>query len=389
MNNTSEPTDLHIDALQERAAWLRLSLTPGIGPATTRELLKHFGLPTAIFSAPLSALKPVVSAELARVLLSEPAPGIARAIAITHDWIAQDARHFVLTWADEDYPPLLLATTDPPPVLYGVGERALLGAPMLAMVGARSSTRQGGNTASAFAEHLAHAGLTLVSGMARGIDAAAHEGALKARAEGARASTVAVIGTGIDVVYPNAHRHLDARIREHGLLLSEYALGTPPMPHNFPRRNRIIAGLARGVLVVEAALRSGSLITARLAVELGREVFAIPGSIHSPLARGCHRLIRDGAKLVESAQDILEELRIDASPQDLSSGRSATPSAAGPTPPPQLAQLFNALGHDPVDIDVLTQRTGLEAGSLIAALFELEMAHCVERLPGNRYQRLH
>ena len=255
---------------------------------------------------------------------------------------------------------------------------------MLAMVGARSCTRQGEATASAFAEHLTHAGLTLVSGLARGIDGAAHEGALKAQAAGALTSTVAVIGTGVDLVYPSAHRKLSERIGMHGLLLSEYPLGTPPVAHNFPRRNRIIAGLARGVLVVEAALRSGSLITARLAGELGREVFAIPGSIHSPLARGCHRLIRDGAKLVESAQDVLEELQLNPSTSSAVGAKVSESTVSESTHDPLLA----ALGHDPVDIDILCERTGMASGALVAALFELEMARRVERLPGNRYQRL-
>lgn len=374
----TKPTDIS----DECAAWLRLTMTPGVGPATTRELLKAFGLPTAIFAASAAALTRVVNAELSRTLAGPAAEGIVRAIDITRQWLAQDERRFVLTLADADYPASLLATTDPPPVLYGVGRRELLASPMLAMVGARSSTRQGEATASAFAEHLARAGLTVVSGMARGIDAAAHEGALKAQAAGALGSTVAVIGTGADVVYPSAHRALCERISTHGLMLSEYPLGTPPVAHNFPRRNRIIAGLSRGVLVVEAALRSGSLITARLAADLGREVFAIPGSIHSPLARGCHRLIRDGAKLVESGEDVLEELRL----EPLAPG--AMPNAAGQFDKPENS-LMEALGHDPVDIDILCERTGMESGALVAALFELEMAQRVERLPGNRYQRLH
>jgi DNA processing protein len=369
------------DDQHERDAWLRLSLTPGAGPATTRELLAAFGLPTAIFDASASTLARVAGAEIARVLAAEPAPDIARAIAAAGAWLESDARRFLVTLADDDYPPLLLATPDPPPLLYGIGERELLGAPMLAIVGARSSTRQGEATAGAFADHLARAGLTIASGMARGIDAAAHEGALKARAAGASGSTVAVIGTGADVVYPTAHRKLNDTICERGLLLSEFALGTPPLAHNFPRRNRILAGLARGVLVVEAASRSGSLITARLAGELGREVFAIPGSIHSPLARGCHRLIRDGAKLVESAQDVLEELRI---PVSIAPGAASGPSHLSD----DLSALLDAIGHDPVDADTLCQRTGREAGALSAALLELELAQHIERLPGNRYQRL-
>jgi DNA processing protein len=367
---------------EELDAWLRLALTPGVGPVATRRLLAKFGLPTAIFAAGATALAQAVDAPTARALSAAPSDDIQQALAASHVWLTANPRRFMLTLADADYPPLLLATPDPPPVLFAVGQRALLAAPALAIVGARSSTKQGETTAAAFAEHLAAAGLTIASGMALGIDATAHRGALKARAAGAAGSTIAVVGTGADIVYPKAHRALAEAIGEHGLLLSEFALGTPPLAHNFPRRNRILAGLARGVLVVEAALRSGSLITARLAADLGREVFAIPGSIHSPLARGCHRLIRDGAKLVESAQDVLEELRLDH--------RAVT--AASPQPahavPPEHAALLEALGHDPVDLDSLCARTGGDTGALTAALFELELAQHVERLPGNRYQRL-
>lgn len=369
----------------ERDAWLRLALTPGVGPATTRKLLAHFGLPAAIFEASPTTLMQVVDAALARVLAASPSSELVHRIAASRTWLdaaAPSSPRSLLTLADADYPPLLLSTTDPPPLLFAVGDRRLLAAPMLAIVGARSSTKQGEATAAAFAEHLASAGLTITSGMALGIDAAAHRGALKAHTAGATGSTVAVIGTGADIVYPMSHRALSTAIAEHGLLLSEFPLGTPPLAHNFPRRNRILAGLARGVLVVEAALRSGSLITAKLAAELGREVFAIPGSIHSPLAKGCHQLIRDGAKLVESAQDVLEELRLDrgvAAPPVLMSMASM---------PAEHAALLDALGHDPVELDTLCQRTGTGAGALAAALLELELAQHVERLPGNRYQRL-
>lgn len=369
----------------EQAAWLRLTMSARVGPAAMAQLLKVFGLPTAVFAASQAALARVLGDTLARSLSGPPAEGIVRAIDITRQWLQAGQQRFLLTWADADYPQALLATPDAPPVLFGMGERALLRTPMLAIVGARSSTRQGEATATAFAQSLAQAGLTIVSGLARGIDAAAHEGALAARAAGARASTVAVLGTGVDVVYPRAHLALAERISAQGLLLSEHPLGTPPLAHHFPRRNRIIAGLARGILVVEAALRSGSLITARLGGELGREVFAIPGSIHSPLARGAHRLIRDGAKLVESAQDILEELQLSAA-----DGPSAQcdPVAAPEAIETEAKRLLDALGHDPTDIDALSERTGMETGALVAALFELEMAQCIERLPGNRYQRL-
>ncbi|MBK9244178.1 MAG: DNA-protecting protein DprA [Burkholderiales bacterium] len=361
----------------ERIAWLRLALTPEVGPRTARTLLAACGLPEAIFVAGRASLARHVPEPLA-ALLAAPAPAaVAAAMRAAERWLQLDPSHSLLTLADDDYPPLLLATADPPPVLFAAGRRELLQRPALAIVGSRSATAQGAANAEAFARHLALAGLTIVSGLALGIDAAAHRGALKALDDGADASTIAVLGTGVDVVYPASNRALHEAIRRRGLLLSEFALGTPGIAHNFPRRNRIIGGLARGVLVVEAALRSGSLITARLAADGGREVFALPGSIHSPTARGCHRLIKDGAKLVESAQDVLDELRIEARVTERRAPRPAAHEA-----------LLAALGFDPVDLDTLVVRTGREAGSLTAELLELELAQDVERLPGNRYQRL-
>ena len=362
---------------EERTAWLRLALTPDIGPRTARTLLAACGLPDAIFVAGRASLARHVPEPLAAALSAPPAAAVAAAVRAAERWLQVDPAHSLLTLADDDYPPLLLATADPPPVLFAVGRRELLQRQALAIVGSRSATQQGAANAEAFAQHLARAGLTVVSGLALGIDAAAHRGALKALDDGADASTIAVLGTGVDVVYPASNRPLHEAVRRRGLLLSEFALGTPAMAHNFPRRNRILAGLARGVLVVEAALRSGSLITARLAAEAGREVFALPGSIHSPTARGCHRLIKDGAKLVESAQDVLDELRIEAR---VSERRSPRPAAH--------EDLLAALGFDPIDLDTLASRTGRDAGSLAAELLELELAQDVERLPGNRYQRL-
>jgi DNA processing protein len=361
----------------ERAAWLRLTLTPDVGPQTARTLLAAYGLPQAIFAAGRESLARHVPAALAVVLAAPAAATVDGAVRAAERWLELDGAHALLTLADEDYPPLLLATVDPPPVLFAVGRRELLRRPALAIVGSRSATQQGAANAEAFAQHLARAGLTIVSGLALGIDAAAHRGALKAIDDGADASTVAVLGTGVDVVYPASNRALFDAIRSRGLLLSEFALGTPGIAHNFPRRNRIISGLARGVLVVEAALRSGSLITARLAAEAGREVFALPGSIHSPTARGCHRLIKDGAKLVESAQDVLDELRIDVRAAERRAPRPAAHEA-----------LLQSLGFDPVDLDTLAARTGRDAGRLAAELLELELAQHIERLPGNRYQRL-
>ncbi len=360
----------------ERAAWLRLALTPEVGPRTARVLLAAFGLPTAIFEASAAALGRHVPERLARTLAAAPDAALRAALDKTEQWLARDPAHALLTLADADYPQALLATADPPPLLFAIGRRELLNRPVCAIVGSRNATRQGEANAEAFAHALARAGLTIASGLALGIDAAAHRGALKADTD---ASTIAVVGTGVDVIYPAANKALTLEIRRRGVVLSELALGTPGIAHNFPRRNRLIAGLARGVLVVEATLRSGSLITARLAADAGREVFAVPGSIHSPLSKGCHKLIREGAKLAESAQDVLEELH-------LAPGSAAAAPTAALTP--EQTALLDALGFDPVDLDALALRTGREAGALTAALLELELAQHVERLPGNRYQRL-
>ena len=284
----------------ELSAWLRLTLIPGIGGETRRTLLKACGSPQAIFEASPQALSAIIGPALAeRLLHHECNAGIEAAL----DWAAQPGNQ-LLTLADADYPQSLLSSDDPPMLLYAKGNTSTLNRPMLAVVGSRNATAQGVRDAEAFAQALGDAGLTIVSGLALGIDAAAHRGALATAA-----GTVAVIGTGADRLYPAKNEALARAIAEKGVVLSEFPLGTPALASNFPRRNRIIAGLGLGCLVVEAALRSGSLITARLAAESGREVFAIPGSIHSPLSRGCHQLIRQGAKLVESALDILEELR--------------------------------------------------------------------------------
>jgi DNA processing protein len=358
----------------EQRAWLRLSLTEGVAPRAARDLLSAFGLPGAIFEAGQAALARVAGEAAARALLApEPVDATGRALA----WLRSDPSRSLITLADADYPPPLLELTDPPPLLYLQGRRELLARPALAIVGSRSATRQGEANAEAFAAYLAQWGLTIVSGLARGIDAAAHRGALACEA-----ATIAVLGTGADIVYPASNRALADRIGQSGLLVSEYPLGTPAVPHNFPRRNRLIAAAARGVLVVEAALHSGSLITARLAAELGREVMAIPGSIHSPVARGCHRLIRDGARLVESAQDVLEELGFDLPHSPARS--AAAPGTGGPAD----ATLLEAIGYDPVDLDTLARRTGLAPGLLSARLLELELTQDIERLPGNCYQRL-
>ena len=361
----------------ERAAWVRLICTPGVGPRAARQLLTTFGLPDAIFGAGLSALSRSIPEPLARLLAQPPGAEAQAAIDATEHWLAAAADHALLTLADAAYPQILLATIDPPPVLFAVGRVELLNRPSIAIVGSRNATRQGSENAHAFAQALAQSGLTVVSGLALGIDAAAHRGALAADSD---ASTIAIVGTGVDVTYPASNRALTQEVRKRGVVISEFTLRTPAIAHNFPRRNRIIAGITRGTLVVEAALRSGSLITARLAIENGREVFAIPGSIHSPLAKGCHRLLREGAKLVESAQDVLEELGL--------ARRAAAETSDTPVEPAVHANLLQLVGHEPVDLERLVAASGRETGELVGALLELELAQHIERLPGNRYQRL-
>jgi DNA processing protein len=288
----------------ELSGWIRLAQTEGVGTAIARKLLGVLGLPEQIFAATYSALIKVVPERIAVSLMSDATPEQEAYIARALDWAAMPGNRIV-TLADADYPASLLTTDDPPLMLYVKGRLDLLRAPSLAIVGSRNATTDGIMNAMRFAESISQSGLTVVSGLALGIDTAAHQGALPGVG-----STVAVIGTGADIVYPAKNRDLAHQIAQGGCIVSEYALGTSAMSGNFPRRNRIISGLSRGVLVVEAAIASGTLITARLAIEQGRDVFAIPGSIHSPMSKGCHRLIKQGAKLVESAGDILEELRL-------------------------------------------------------------------------------
>ncbi|MDX5444613.1 MAG: DNA-processing protein DprA [Zoogloeaceae bacterium] len=359
----------------DHTAWLRLTLVPGVGAASQRALLSAFGPPEQVLSASRTSLSGIVGHETADRLLTGPDPAVLDAAL---SWLAEPGHH-LLTLADAAYPPTLLEIADPPTLLYVIGNPTLLSRPSLAMVGARSATPQGSDNARAFARSLAGSGLCIVSGLALGIDTAAHRGALEADG----GTTVAVIGTGADRVYPARNRDLAHRIAAQGAIVSELPLGTQPLAHNFPRRNRIIAGLARGVLVVEAAPDSGSLITARLAGENGREVMAIPGSIHSPLSRGCHRLIREGAKLVETATDVLEELRWNAPAAEVSPARSATPATD-----PQAAQVLEAMGFDPVTPELLVERCGLTLDALYAILLGLELDGQVASLPGSRFQRL-
>lgn len=434
-------------APDELQAWLRLALTQGIGPVVARRLLAQFGLPTAILAAGATAVRQHLPGPAA-VALFAPDHERDALIARTLDWVARPG-HGIVTLADAQYPRLLLQTADPPPLLYLRGDPSLLARPAIAIVGSRSATRTGAETAAQFARALARAGWCIVSGLAEGIDAAAHAGALAAlREDGAATSTIAVIGTGQDLVHPRRNRALADDIASHGLVITEYPLGMPPLRANFPRRNRLIAGLSLGTLVVEAAPQSGSLITARLAAEIGREVFAIPGSIHSPVARGCHALIKEGAKLVESADDVLGELRLvdpatgtnvpgpagAAAPESRNAGRAghaaravaarqaelpvdapagdapavASPAApaSGATPPAgfnaqatldrpirgvlaEAAQrLLAAIDFDPVDADAVCERLGWSASRLAAPLLALELGGHVERLQDGRFRRL-
>jgi DNA processing protein len=352
-------------------------------------LLRAFGDPAAILEAPRAQIARVAGAVVADEVV---APLARDRLDATSRWL-DDPLHDLVAWDDDDYPRALLELGYAPPALFYVGRRELLARPALAIVGSRHATPQGLDTARAFAQALADAGLTIVSGLALGIDAAAHEGALRADA-----STLAVMGTGPDRVYPARNRDLAQRIAAAGGLVTEYVPGTSPRKENFPRRNRLISGLARGVLVVEATLSSGSLITARLAGEQGREVFAIPGSIHSPFAKGCHKLIREGAKLVETAQDVLDELNgvtttgTAASPRGAAkppAGRPAKRATVHPAldAPREVSALLVAMGHDPVTLDTLIARTGLAAATLTAELVRLELAERVGVLPGGYWQR--
>lgn len=362
---------------EELATWLRLLLTPGLGRRTARQLMSAWGSPQHLWAVPAEAWAERVEPELARAMAAPPA-GFEAALQAHQDWLAQSPQHAVLTLGDPRYPSTLLDTADPPLLLFVSGRLEALAQPRrLAVVGSRNPTPQGAQNARGFARALAGSGLCIVSGLALGIDGAAHEGALQAGG-----FTLAVVGTGLDRVYPSRHRELAHRIAAQGALISEYPLGTPPLAPNFPQRNRLIAGLSLGTLVVEAALQSGSLITARLASEQGREVFAVPGSIHSPQSRGCHALIRQGAKLVESAEDVLEELQLAASPAPAADG--------GPTPGlgTEEAALLKAMGHDPLSLDTLQARTGLATAVLQARLLELELRGWVARLPGGWLQRL-
>jgi DNA processing protein len=361
------------------ASWLQLTLAPGLGAATLRRLLSQFGLPESIVAAKRTDLARFLSAEALQALDSD---AVGKAVEHALAWLEQPG-NAIVTLADASYPKLLLEIGDPPAVLYCRGRIDLLNRPALALVGSRNATAQGISNAEQFARSFSAAGLTIVSGLAQGIDAAAHRGGLAG--EG---STIAMLGTGVDVTYPRANAALGAEIATNGLLVSEFPLGTRALAHNFPRRNRLISGLAQGCLVIEAALASGSLITARAAAEQGREVFAVPGSIHSPLSKGCHALIKTGAKLAESAEDVLSELSVFrrsgfASSSDAANASTSTESAGSAG-----ESLLACMGFDPADVDSLCARAGLPAEAVSAELLRLELAGRVTVLPGGLYQRL-
>ncbi|MHB8949224.1 MAG: DNA-processing protein DprA [Rhodoferax sp.] len=402
----------------ELAAWLRLTLSSGVGNEAARKLLVAFGLPAKVFEQSASTLQQVVSPKQAAALLRAP-PELAALLEQTWAWLQESgegsARRQVVVLGDANYPPSLLNIEDPPLMLYLLGggkftsnqplalvntaqaainsiddRLGLCLAKSVAVVGSRNPTPQGADNARQFSKALGQAGLTVVSGLALGVDGAAHEGALDSLGpDSDRLATVAVVGTGLDRVYPKRHLGLAHRIAQNGLLISEYPLGTPPLPANFPRRNRLIAGLAQATLVIEAALKSGSLITARLSAEQGKDVFAIPGSIHSTQSRGCHALIKQGAKLVESAQDVLEELKLDA-------GTPVTPDTVAGDAHNRGAsacfgtetELLDAIGFDPVGLDALQARCGMQTAALQAQLMALELDGLLARLPGGLFQRM-
>lgn len=362
---TSQNTD-------EKSLWICLQKIQGLGGQGIINLLKKFGEPVHIYAASYQDLKSVVSENVANQIKNGPDLTAAQP---TLEWLTQD-HNYLITLADREYPKALLEIADPPPMLFAKGDLSCLNLPSIAIVGSRNASVQGEKNAESFAESLAANGFCVVSGMALGIDGAAHRGALKAN----NGKTIAVVGTGLDIVYPSKHRELAHQIVERGLILSEFPIGTPSRPENFPRRNRIISGLSLGCLVVEANVQSGSLITAKLATEQGREVFAIPGSIHSPVSKGCHALIKQGAKLVDSTQDITDELA-----PHLSRLILENPAAQSAN---ETDTILDLMGFDPINMETLMERGNLTSDALSATLLMLELENKIASLPGGRYQRI-
>ena len=385
----------HARASEDWPDWLRLVTTPGVSTRQLRQLLSVFGGPSQVLAASEADRAHWVGAAAAAALSRPPADAPLRR-ARTEHWLAHPPAacdHMIWTLGDAAYPSAFLQLSDPPLMVYAQGQAAPMGASALAVVGSRNPTAQGRENALAFAQDLAASGVCVVSGLALGIDAAAHEGALRGGTH-LPLATVAVVGTGLDRVYPKGNQALAQAVAQRGWVISEYPLGTPPLAAHFPQRNRLIAALGQGCLVVEAALSSGSLITANQALELGREVFAIPGSIHSTQSRGCHALIRQGAKLVESAQDVWDELRAPglwggglaqprAAAQSDASATDAPPGPDGRNDDPVL----QALGWEPCGLDTLQARCGWDTAALQAHLLQLELDGLVSRLSGGRFQR--
>lgn len=383
----------------ERLAWLQLAFTPYIGAESFLALHRHFGSARAALAAPVDAVRGLLRQKQALRDWGRDNPLALKAVEAALNWEAQpDCRLMLLS--DEDFPLMLTEGITPPPVLFLRGNTALLQRPAVAVVGSRHATPQALRIARDFGEAISEQEIAVVSGMAAGIDAAAHQGAL-AGAGG----TIAVWGTGIDRIYPPANKNLAYQIAERGLIVSEFPLDTRPLAGNFPRRNRIIAALAQAVLVVEAAPESGSLITAKLAAEMGREVMAVPGSIDNPHSKGCHKLIKEGAKLVECLDDILQECpqllqKAPLSSYSIYKERNES-SAADATEPLQTAErpsetmdesgkdeLLAAMGYDPVHPDSLAQSLGLPAADVYARLLELELDGQIAAMTGGRYQRI-
>jgi DNA processing protein len=377
----------------ELRAWLRLSMTEGVGNDAARRLLGCFGSPQAVFKQTEAVLCQVATPKQAQALMTVPNELAVQCVR-THQWLMHQPdthTHALWTLGDPHYPAELLQLADPPLMIYVAGQTERTLGNAVAIVGSRNPTPQGAQTAEQFGEALSAAGLCVVSGLALGVDGAAHKGALRGGTSSATVGkhwhTVAVVGTGLDRVYPRQHQALAGQIALQGLLVSEYHLGTAPLAHHFPKRNRIIAALGLGTLVVEAALKSGSLITAKMALDLNREVLAIPGSIHTTQSHGCHALIRQGAKLVENAQDVLEELQLAPLQQvnlfaDALEGEDDDGSSGDEHP------LLVHMGFVPVSLDALQARCGLDTATLQAQLLTLELDGAVGRLPGGLFQRL-
>lgn len=349
--------------------WLRLVLTPGVSAAVQRRLLSLAGPPESALRLPERALAKVVGEAPAKALIAGPnRQQLQRSLC----WLAERG-HWLLTLADASYPKPLLEIADPPLALFASGQAEIPTRPCIAVVGSRNATQQGREDAFSFASTLSRSGLCVVSGLALGIDGAAHRGGLDGGA-----GSIAVLGNGLDRIYPAAHEPLARQLEQAGLLLSEHAPGEPPRSHHFPRRNRLISGLCLGVVVIEAAERSGSLVTARMALEQGRDVFALPGSIHSPVSRGCHALIKQGAALVDSPNDVLSALGLQAA--------CAKPPADAQ---PGADDVLSFLGSSPTSVDALIARSGRSPQVLLAALANLEIMGLIERLAGGLYRRLH